>query len=1031
MRHFLETEIRLTSIFLSHPFMLLHRRNIWLPCAVLAFAIGGVRADDAIEFNRDIRPILSDKCFFCHGPDSATREAGLRLDREAEAKADNDGVTAIVPGDADASELIYRIFTDDADDLMPPEDSERHLTAKQKDLLKRWIEQGAKWQQHWAFVSPATDEPPAKTANDPWIQSNQGNAIDAFVLARLREKNLSPSPLASRESLIRRVTLDLSGLPPTLEEIDTFLADPSPDFEAYEKVVDRLLKSPRYGEAMALPWLDAARFADSDGYQNDGPREMWRWRDWVIDAYNRDLPFDQFTIEQLAGDLLPNATLDQKIATGFNRNHRYNSEAGLVLEEFLLENAVDRVDTTSTVWMGLTVGCARCHDHKFDPVSTREYYQLIAFFDNITESGRAIKFGNSEPYITAATKLQQPRLEKLEADLERAEHEVKAEPQASALTARVTIDEAVLEDLIAEQRDLRAGFEDGKNVREGVYGKAMQFPTAEDFIELETKHRFLTEQRWAVSMWIRPGENQGGVILSKQQKNTRRPGLAIELHKGKLRVFSITRWIAGVNGVESSATIPVGSWTHITVMNDGSQRAGGLTIHLNGGPEPAAVKILHNTNSNKGGASEAGPLTVGAGVNGTGYRGSIDELRLYQRSLWPDELRALAQMPEKLAGNPIASADKAIRSKFAAQYKARMAWQKYWDSLPTTMVMQEMETPRETHIRERGIYDAYGEKVEPDVPEVFPGLPEGAQRNRLGFARWLVSGEHPLTARVAVNRYWLRYFGTGLVKSAEDFGQQGELPSHPGLLDWLATEFVRSGWDVKAMQRLIVTSATYRQSSHVTPEILELDPGNRWLARGPRQRLPAHVIRDQALAHSGLLVEKLGGPSVKPLQPDGLWKEMSNEVYKPGKGDDLYRRSLYTHWKRTVLPPSLAMMDAADREVCAISARRTNTPLQALTLLNESNFVESARLLAARMMEQDDPVRFGFRLVTAREPSEKESATLQAAFAAYRKEFSEHPDKATELLGKKVADTETSPTDLAAAMTLANVLLNLDEAITK
>ena len=1006
--------------------MLLRRRKIYLIISVLASLGGGARAEDAIEFNRDIRPILSDKCFFCHGPDSATREAGLRLDIEVEAKADNDGVTAVVPGDADASELIYRISTDDEDDLMPPEDSERHLTAKQKDLLRRWVEQGAKWQEHWAFVPPAVDEPPAKTANDPWITKHKGNAIDAFVLAGLREKRLAPSPIASRESLIRRVTLDLTGLPPTIEEIDAFLADPAPDFEAYEKVVDRLLASPRYGEAMALPWLDAARFADSDGYQNDGPREMWRWRDWVIDAYNRNLPFDQFTVEQLAGDLLPDATLDQKIATGFNRNHRYNSEAGLVLEEFLLENAVDRVDTTSTVWMGLTMGCARCHDHKFDPVSTREYYQMIAFFDNITESGRAIKFGNSEPYVTAPTKLQQQQLEKLERDVEKAVLKVRFGGDRSRPTAEVKVDEAVLDKRVAEGLELRSGFEDAKSSREGVFGKAVYFPATDDFIELETKHRFLTEKRWAVSMWIRPDDNESGVILSKQRKNTLRPGLAIELHKGKLRVFSITRWIAGVNGIESIATVPPGSWTHITVMNDGSQSAGGVTIHFNGNSKAAPVKILHNTNSNKGGAAEAALLKIGAGVKGEGYRGRIDELRLYGRSLWSDELHALAS-----SASTAATLEPGCEADLVKLYKARMAWQKYWDSLPTTMVMEEMAPPRETHIRERGIYNAYGAKVNPEVPEVFPALPEAAPRNRLGFARWLVSGEHPLTARVAVNRHWLRYFGTGLVKSAEDFGQQGELPSHPELLDWLANEFVRSGWDIKAMQKLIVTSATYRQSSRVTPELLELDPDNRLLARGPRQRLPAHVIRDQALAHSGLLFEKIGGPSVKPMQPEGLWKEMSNEVYKPGRGFDLYRRSLYTHWKRTVLPPSLAVMDAADREVCAISARRTNTPLQALTLLNETNFVESARLLAVRMMEQDDPVRFGFRLVTAREPREKEKATLEAAFAAYQKEFSKNPDKATELLGKKLPASDASPTDLAAATTLANVLLNLDEAITK
>ncbi len=1054
----------------------IHRRFALIFCFC---AVASARAEDkAVEFNRDIRPILSDKCFFCHGPDSATREAGLRLDQENAAKGDNDGVTAIVAGDIDASELIHRIFASDPDEKMPPEESERHLTAEQKELLKRWIEQGAEWQEHWAFVAPENAELPAATATDPWVKS--GNGIDAFVLQRLHAEKLEPSPIAGRETLIRRVTLDLTGLPPTLAEVDAFLADTSP--QAYEKVVDRLLSSPRYGETMALPWLDAARFADSDGYQNDGPRNMWRWRDWVIDAYNRNLSFDQFTIEQLAGDLLPNATLDQKIATGFNRNHRYNSEAGLVLEEFRLENAVDRVDTTSTVWMGLTMGCARCHDHKFDPISARDYYQLIAFFDNITESGRAIKIGNSEPYITAPTAEQQERLAKLDGAQALADKNLR-----QALAAKSTIatrkqwtksvtaakQQRIADALVSSQRSLYLDFESppvatqptpkkiatgkGKtkqvsppngrvsiesgspNRSSGPLGMAATFAADKDAFQATSDHRFQTQERWAVSMWIRPDDVKAGVILSKQTPNTRRPGLAIELHEGKLRVYSITRWLAGVNGIETTSPIVAGRWLHVTVMNDGSQRAGGMSIHLDG--KPAEVEILHNTNSNTGGGVATTPLLIGAGVHGAGYRGQVDEIRFYDRSLWPDEIAALALQPDQFAESETAfladpeGADTTLKALAAAREQARMTRQKYWDSLPTTMVMEELPVPRDTFIRNRGVYDNLGEKVEPDVPSVFADLPDNAPRTRLGFARWLVSGDHPLTARVAVNRYWLRYFGTGLVKSAEDFGQQGELPSHPEMLDWLANEFVASGWDVKAMQRLIVTSSTYRQSSALTPQLVERDVDNRLLARGPRQRLAAHAIRDQALAHSGLLIEKIGGPSVRPMQPDGLWEEMSNETYKVGSGDELYRRSLYTLWKRTVLPPSMAVMDAADRETCAISVRRTNTPLQALTLLNETAFIESARHLADRIINEgsDDPVSYAFRLITARYPSGAEKSRLTAAYTGYLKTFAADPDAATKLLttGGGKDPGENTPAQLAAAMTLANMLLNLDEAITR
>ncbi|HCR28846.1 MAG TPA: hypothetical protein DIV79_02360 [Opitutae bacterium] len=1016
---------------------------------------------DPLDFNRDIRPILSDNCFKCHGPDAQTREADLRLDTEVGAFADlGDGFFPIVKGKPDESEVIWRIETDDTEDLMPPADSELSLTDEEIAKLRQWISEGADWSQHWSFEPVDRPELP-EVENASWPR----NGIDHFILKRLEEEGLTPSPEADRRTLIRRLSLDLTGLPPTPAEVQAFLEDTSSN--AYETLVDRLLSSPRYGETMALPWLDAARYADTDGYQNDGPRDMWRWRDWVIEAYNRNLPFDQFTIEQLAGDLLENPTLDQLIATGFNRNHRYNSEAGLVPEEFLLENAVDRVDTTSTVWMGLTMGCARCHDHKYDPFSTTEYYQLISMFDKITESGRAIKFGNSEPWIKAPTKEQSYELARFD---ERVDNAKRKRDRALAEVLG-TIDSRALEpDAASEAAFLTKGltkrfsFDSDDPILEaskgelvsknGLFEDSLYFDGGAH-LEFEDETGFYCHERFSISFWVKPNETNGGVILSKQIENTRRPGLEVELNGGKLRFSILTRWVAGVGSVETLEDLRAGEWTHVTLTNDGTQRAKGMKIYLDG--SVSKKRILNNTNSNVIGGIDKAPFRIGKGVVGEPFLGSLDELRIYDRTLFEDEIRILAASEsiqniitrnndgldenEKAKRNAYyfdsAAAEKV--QKLDSEYHAlRLERLDFYDDLPTTMVMEEMENPPLTRIRERGVYHQYGDEVEPALPEVFSGFPAGAPRNRLGFARWLVNGEHPLTGRVAVNRYWIKYFGRGLVKTAEDFGLQGDWPSHPELLDWLADEFVTQEWDVKAMQKLIVTSATYRQQSRVTPEILEKDPENILLARGPRQRLSAHTARDQALALSGLLVERQGGPSVSPYQPDKLWDLMSNMKYKQSKGDDLYRRSLYTIWKRTVPPPSMALMDAADRESCRISTTRTNTPLQALTFLNEKMYVEAARNLGQRILRdggssESAQIKFGFEKVLARKPSEKEQSLLEDAYQDYRREFENDLVGAEQLvaIGESEPDPTLDPRDLAAATTLANTLLNLDETVTK
>lgn len=978
-----------------------------------------------VDFSEEILPILSDKCFACHGPDAAERKADLRLDTLDGATRDLGGYAAVVPDHVEKSELVFRIDSEDPQEVMPPKKSNLSLTAKERELLRTWIASGAEYEEHWAFVPPARPE-------TPQLDSADKNPIDAFIGERLQKEGLSFSPEAEPERLIRRVTLDLTGLPPTVEEVDRFVQDYTKHGEvAYEKLVDRLLESPRYGETMALPWLDAARFADTDGYQFDGPRYQWRWRDWVIEAYNAKMTFDQFTIEQLAGDLLPNPTLEQVIATGFNRNHRYNSEAGLVVEEFLLENAVDRVDTTSTLWMGLTMGCARCHDHKYDTISQKDYYQLIAFFNSVPEAGRAIKYGNSEPVITAPTREQQAELKRREGEL--AEAKALLKPGQKRTEDGLLIDRKLVHHFPLDAAPAEVTMEGEPSFKDGVLQLDGKSGVTVGGIEKALTLR--ANQEFTLSFWLKPDSLDDAVILARQKPGTTRPGVEVAIvDGGRVQFDLITRWVAGTGRVTSETRLQPGEWVHLTITNDGSQSTEGQAIYLNGQDVP--VIAGYNTNSNTGGVDEKQPLRIGYGLRpgSKKFAGSMRDLRLYQTELWDGEIAVLGATPKGDTREDFARLK--ATPEYARYVKLREGLETYRDSLPDLMVMKEAAQPKPTHIRDRGVYNAYRELVQRDVPEKLPPMDPALPRNRLGLAQWLVSPDHPLTARVAVNRYWQKYFGTGLVKTAEDFGVQGEAPSHPKLLDWLATEFVRTGWDTAGMQKLIVMSRTYRQDARMNSELMEKDPDNRLLARGPRQRLSGHVLRDQALYVSGLLKEELGGPSVSPYQPANLWAEMSMGMkYKQSKGDDLYRRSLYTIWKRTVAPPAMAVFDAADREACWVSRKETNTPLQALTLLNETAFVESARHLAVRMLKEggDDPVGFGYRTVTAREPSKIHREILEGAIAEYRREFSEDEAGAKKLIstGESPMNEEFSPSEIAAFTALANVLLNLDEVITK
>lgn len=1017
-------------------------------------------ARQQVRYNRDIRPILADNCYQCHGPDQNQRQADLRLDQEEGALADLDGRRAIVPGQPDASELIRRITTSDPAERMPPASTGKALSARQVELLRQWIAAGAPWEPHWSFMPPQRPEPP-QVANPSWVR----NPIDAFVLARLEQEGLSPSPEADRATLIRRLSLDLTGLPPTPEEVDAFESDASPD--AYEKLVDRLLASPRYGERMASRWLDAARYADTNGYQTDGERHMWRWRDWVIDAYNRNLPFDQFTIEQLAGDLLPEPTLEQQIATGFNRNHRGNSEGGIIPEEYAVEYVCDRVETTATVWLGLTFNCARCHDHKFDPFTQQDYYSLFAFFNNVPEKGRAVKYGNSPPYIAAPTKEQQQQLAQLDARLAEAAARVLAlEPDiASAQTAwegglatESGVDFAITRGQVGywPLDDLRheavGNWHGGAAAVEGVRGRAVEFD-GRTWLDAGDLANFGFYDKFSISFWIRPTVGSRGTIVSRMTDAPQAEGYYVALEQGRLHVNLVKRWLDDACRVRTAAPLVPEVWQHVLVTYDGSRVAAGIKVYVNGEPQPTEV-LLDELNQS---FAVKEPLRIGGGEGPGGrFVGSLDEVRVYAVLLEAQEALALAAAEPLsiLATVPREQRTRAQQAKLRQAFLAlgapehlRQAAEQpnllrreraaLVESFPTCMVMQELPQPRQAYILTRGQYDKPGRPVAAATPAALtpPPLPP---QNRLDLARWLVDPTNPLTARVAVNRLWQLCFATGLVKTVDDFGIQGEWPSHPELLDWLATEYIRLGWDTKAMLRLMVTSATYRQRSHASPALLARDPENRLLARGPRVRLSAEMIRDQALAASGLLVERLGGPSVKPYQPEGLWNELSDTEYVQDHGENLYRRSLYTFWKRTIAPPTMATFDAAGREACTVRETRTNTPLQALVLLNETTFVEAARVLAQRVLCECGPdprerAERAFRLVLARKPRGQELGILLRFVSRQLERFRAAPHAAAALVSVGEAPRpETLDTcELAAYTTLANLILNLDEAITK
>jgi len=1003
---------------------------------LLLLAAGGAGAQISVEFNRDVRPILADHCFQCHGPDAKQRQADLRLDMADATAVNRDGGPVIVPGQPEKSDLWRRINSTDADERMPPPDRGRKLNEAEIEILQQWIKDGAKFERHWSLLP--VERPPLSAVKNA---ASAKLPLDAFVLARLEKEAIAPSPQADRTTLLRRVTLALTGLPPTLDEIDTFLHDDSPD--AYEQAVDRLLASPRYGERMAVPWLDAARYADTSGYQSDGERFMWRWRDWVIEALNANMPFDQFTIEQLAGDLLPQPTLEQRIATGFNRNHRGNAEGGIIPEEYAVEYVADRVETTSTVWLGLTLGCSRCHDHKYDPFSQRDFYNLFAFFNNVPEKGRAIKIGNSPPYIQAPTRDQAEKLARLvreagfglrnTTEILFAQSEWEAKQQGNLGDWYPSEKEMVYLPLDDDAKDAIGGqtaepMAGNCLFTAGVLRRAMQFD-GQASLALPKAGDFGFLNKFTLAAWVHLDDRSGGTILSRMTDEPQGDGYQLALVGGKLQLNLVKRWLDDALRIETESELPRTGWHHVAATYDGSRVAEAVKLFVDGQPQTLTV-LLDELNQS---FATKEPLRIGAGGGPESrFRGSIDEVRVYASALAPGSVQILAtpqSIDEILSIEPQRRTDaqaSKLKTCFLEKYApepVKTAYRElnlaereladFQEKLPTVMVMEEMPTPRQAHVLIRGQYDKPGEAVLPDVPRELSRMPESAPRNRLGLARWIVAPDNPLTSRVAVNRAWQLHFGTGLVKTAEDFGRQGEWPSHPELLDYLAADF-QSDWDVKRLHRTIVTSATFRQSSanprSQIPNPKLVDPDNRLLSRGPRLRLSAEMVRDQSLFAGGLLVEQLGGPSVRPLQPAGLWSELTGgDDYQPGSGSELVRRSLYTFWKRTIPPPTLATFDSSSREACIVRESRTNTPLQALALLNEPTFVMAARSLAERVTLEastpDERIVRAMLLVLGRRPTENELAIFRAALERYNGRGDEY-----ELL--------------------CSTILNMDEAVT-
>ncbi|MBN9118637.1 MAG: DUF1553 domain-containing protein [Planctomycetes bacterium] len=1039
-----------------------------------------------IEYNRDIRPILAENCFACHGPDSAARKAGLRIDRRDAAVE----MKAIVPGKPDESEMIRRIITDDERDVMPPKKSNKKLKPEQIALLKKWVASGAEYQAHWSFIPPTRPAVPA-VKDKTWVR----NPIDNFVLARLEAQGLKPAPEADRRTLARRLALDLTGLPPDPADVEEFVNDKSEMW--YEKYVEKLLATPQWGEHRGRYWLDYARYGDTHGIHIDNYREIWAYRDWVINAFNANRPFDQFTIEQLAGDLLPSPTLDQRVATGFNRCNITTSEGGAINEEYLVLYARDRTETTALVWMGLTAGCAVCHDHKYDPVTMKDFYSLSAFFNNTTQAAMDGNVQNTPPIIPVPRTEDRPRFDQITKELAAVREKLTARRTAAKSEFEKWLKTATAADVFAknprEGLRLHAPLADGVGtetrfafdgqVRAAGFGDAFGWaagPRGGKAFSVQPKGAggpptipeagdFDTKQPFTASAWVKlTRRNSTGAIVARMDSTKKHRGWDLWVEGDKVGMHVINEFPESALKVVSNTPLPINQWVHVAVAYDGSAKPGGITIYVNGRPQGTVTQF----DTLKGTTKTEVPLTVGQRFTGEGrlLGAHIEDVRLYERKLAPADVDQLVRYGA--AADAIAKGDK----RAPAEAELAFGWWLVTFDTPTRDLETEIAKlqAEEAAIKSRGTiahvmneradqkpgafvlfrgeYDKRRDPVAADTPKSMPPLPDDVPRNRLGLAKWLVSKDHPLTGRVTVNRFWQEVFGTGLVRTSGDFGIAGELPSHPELLDWLAVEFREptaglccadpQPWDVKRFFRLLVTSATYRQAAIATPDKLDKDRDNRLLSRGPRFRMDAEMIRDYALASSGLLVRKVGGPSVKPYQPDGVWEAVAmigsnTRDYRRDTGENLYRRSMYTFWKRSAPPASMEVLNAPNRETCTVRRDRTNTPLAALLTLNDVQFVEAARVLAEKTLAagNDDAKRLDLiaKRLLARPFRAEESAIITDGLKALRAHYKAKPEEAKKLIafGESKADPKLDAGELAAWTMLANQLMNLDEVLNK
>ena len=1051
--HSNDTQTRVHSV--RDPIRLAFRTPLIAPIVCAAF-LGSLStsmrgAENKVDFNRDIRPILSETCYTCHGPDEKTRRAKLRLDIREGAFAERDGYSILKPGDSQGSELFRRVTTSDEDDRMPPRDEDESLTENQIELLRRWIDSGAVWEQHWAFIKPEAAPVPS-SKDSTWAR----NEIDHFILSELETQNLHSSPEASKETLVRRASLDLRGLPPSLEDVEAFLNDDSP--EAYEALIDRLLAAPQYGEKMALHWLDLARYADTHGYHLDSGRDMSNWRDWVIQAFNTNMPFDQFALEQIAGDLLPNASVSQKLATGFNRNNMINFEGGAIPEEYLTYYIRDRVTTTGTVFLGLTLACAQCHDHKFDPISQKEFYQFYAYFNAVPERGLDGRNGNAAPLLELPSPTQQA--------------------EQSALNETIRQATAKLDAALPHIDEAQSEWEESLAKRARVKWIHLK-PT--EFSSIGGAELKLLDDQSILASGKNP--DQDTYEFTTRFKGGDITGIRLEAltdrslpRRGAGRASNANFVLTEFELESASATNPShgGKVEFASAVADYSQAKFEIEGAVDGDSSTGwAVDGASRRQSAVAWFVPAGPIKTSEEVVlrfRLRFEGSIpkhaigrfrlscttDQAVLESGPVLPINISdILATATESRSSRAKGNLAKYYREKVSAEYQdlkkavsdlegKRADFKK---QIPTSMVMAQMDSPRDTFVLVRGQYDQHGDKVTPGVPASLPPLPEGVPANRLGLARWLIAPDNPLVARVTVNRFWALVMGAGIVKTANDFGTKGSLPTHPELLDWLTTDFVQHGWDVKRLMKMLVTSATYRQSAKITPEVIEKDPYNLYFARGPRFRLSAEEIHDTALAVSGLLVNSIGGAAVFPYQPPGLWEELSSrkdsknwsaQFYTQSHGDGLYRRGIYTFWKRTSPPPSLQAFDAPDRETCIVQRDRTSTPLQALVLMNDPTYVEASRKLAERMIteagpETNDRITYAFRLAASRYPSQEELVLLGGLFEQQLTRFQKNPDAAQRLLGVGESGRNESldPAEHAAWTSVASIILNLDETITK